>query len=57
MRLKITDWGTLILLTGQGKEEDPQRHQGGEGVESCGFLVCSKNKKTKAVVLGFLRTL
>lgn len=42
MTLKIIDWGTLILK-GQGKEEDPQRHQGGEGVESCGFLVCNKN--------------
>lgn len=53
MTLKIIDWGTLILLIGQGKEEYLQRHQVGQGVESCGFLVCNKNKKIRAAVLGF----
>lgn len=42
MTLKIIDWGTLIL-TGQRKEKDPQRHQGW----SSEFHVCNKNKNTK----------
>lgn len=46
MTLKVIDWGTPILRD-QGKEEDPQRNQGG----SSEFHVGNKNLKIKAAAL------